>query len=372
MASLRFVSIVGARPQFIKAAVFSRAVRARHREVLVHTGQHYDPELSGVFFREMGIPEPEVQLESGSGTHAEQTAAMMVGLERVLKAERPDWVVTFGDTNSTLAGALAAAKLGVPIAHVEAGLRSFNWSMPEEINRILVDRLSRALFCPSEAAVQNLASEGIHSGVHLVGDVMAEGLELTRPVALARSQALAEMRVDAGAYALVTVHRAENAGNAERLARIGAGLNALDEPVVFPVHPGTRKALDQIDYRPAPHVRLVPPLGYLDMVRLLTSAHVVITDSGGLQKEAYWSSVPCITLRDETEWTETVGHGWNVLVGADPARIAAAARNVRKPASHPALYGQAGVADHCLTLLEGMSPPSSASASSGAAELSRQ
>lgn len=372
MPALRFVSIVGARPQFIKAAVFSRAVRARHREVLVHTGQHYDPQLSDVFFREIGIPAPEVQLESGSGTHAEQTAAMLVGVERVLMAERPDWVITFGDTNSTLAGALAAAKLGVPIAHVEAGLRSFNWSMPEEINRVLVDRMSRALFCPSATAVENLAAEGIRSGVHLVGDVMAEGLELSRPVALARSQVLSELQVEPGAYALVTVHRAENAGNAERLARIAAGLNALDEPVVFPVHPGTRKALEQIDFRPARHVRLVPPLGYLDMVRLLTSARVVITDSGGLQKEAYWSSVPCITLRDETEWTETVAHGWNVLVGTDPARIAAAVRSACKPASHPALYGKAGVADQCVTLLESMSPPSTATASSGSAELIRQ
>jgi UDP-N-acetylglucosamine 2-epimerase len=371
MATRRFVSIVGARPQFIKAAVFSRAVRARHTEVLVHTGQHYDPQLSDVFFREMGIPQPEVRLESGSGTHAEQTAAMLVGLERVLVEERPDWVITFGDTNSTLAGALAAAKVGLPVAHVEAGLRSFNRSMPEEINRVLVDHLSQALFCPSTVAVENLAAEGIRSGVHLVGDVMAEALELARPVALARSRALSEMNVEPGAYVLVTVHRAENTDNAARLARISTALNALDEPVVFTVHPRTRKALEQIGYVPAAHVRLVPPLGYLDMVRLLTSARLVVTDSGGLQKEAYWSSVPCVTLRDETEWTETVAHGWNVLVGTDPGRIVSAIRGVVRPVDHPVLYGQAGVAERCVTLLENVSTTSASAASRRVAELIR-
>jgi UDP-N-acetylglucosamine 2-epimerase len=236
---------------------------------------------------------------------------------------------------------------------------------------VLVDHLSQALFCPSTVAVENLAAEGIRSGVHLVGDVMAEALELARPVALARSRALSEMNVEPGAYVLVTVHRAENTDNAARLARISTALNALDEPVVFTVHPRTRKALEQIGYVPAAHVRLVPPLGYLDMVRLLTSARLVVTDSGGLQKEAYWSSVPCVTLRDETEWTETVAHGWNVLVGTDPGRIVSAIRGVVRPVDHPVLYGQAGVAERCVTLLENVSTTSASAASRRVAELIR-
>ena len=332
----------------------SRAIRARHEETIVHTGQHYDSAMSQVFFDEMGIPAPAIQLESGSGTHAEQTAAMLVGIEKVLIAQRPDWVVTFGDTNSALAGALAAAKLGLPVAHVEAGLRSFNWSMPEEINRVLVDRLSTALFCPSSTAVANLASEGLRDGVHLVGDVMAEAFSMAVQASAGRSNVLSDLRISPHSYILATVHRAENTDDPVLLGRIVDALNALAEPVVFPVHPRTRKALDAIGYVAGPHVRLIPPAGYLDMVRLISSARLIMTDSGGLQKEAYWAAVPCVTLRTETEWVETVACGWNVVVGSDRDRIVHAARSFRAPGEHPELYGGAGVARRCVDLLESM------------------
>jgi UDP-GlcNAc3NAcA epimerase len=351
---LRFVSIVGARPQFIKAAVLSRAIRARHEEVIVHTGQHYDPEMSAIFFEEMAIPPPTIQLDSGGGSHAQQTAAMLVGIEDVLVRQRPDWVVTFGDTNSTLAGALAAVKLQIPIAHVEAGLRSFNLAMPEEINRILVDRISTALLCPSQTAVSNLAGEGICAGVHLVGDVMAQALAMATPLARARSHILADLGLAERSYILVTVHRAGNTDAVSRLRSIIAALDSLDEQVVFPVHPRTRKALDALGYVPAGNVRLTPPLGYLDMDRLITAARLIMTDSGGLQKEAYWAGVPCVTLRDETEWVETVEHGWNVLVGADSLSIVNAARTFEPPSDRPALYGTTGVAEACVDLLEGL------------------
>jgi UDP-GlcNAc3NAcA epimerase len=359
---LRFVSIVGARPQFVKAAVMSRAIRRRHEEVLVHTGQHYDPDMSGVFFDEMAIPEPDVQLESGSGSHAQQTAAMLVGIEQVLVERTPDWVVTFGDTNSTLAGALAAAKLHIPIAHVEAGLRSFNWRMPEEINRVLVDRMSTALFCPSDTAVVNLRREGILDGVHLVGDVMAEALLDAARTARNRSHVLESCNVTDGGYVLATVHRAENTDDFQRLSQITAALDAIAEPVVFPIHPRTRRGLDQLGYEPAAHIRIVPPVGYLDMVRLLIGARVLLTDSGGLQKEAYWAGVPCVTVRDQTEWVETVAAGWNVVTGADTAAILNAVRTLRPPMQRPELYGAMGVADRCVIVLEGMSAAAGESA----------
>jgi UDP-N-acetylglucosamine 2-epimerase len=339
----------------VKAAVMSRAIRRSHEELLLHTGQHYDPEMSAVFFDELDIPAPGIHLDSGSGTHAQQTAAMLVGIENALAERRPDWVVTFGDTNSTLAGALAAVKLGIPVAHVEAGLRSFNREMPEEINRVLVDRMSSALFCPSQVAVENLASEGIREGVHLVGDVMAEAFALAADAASRRSRVLDQIGVEPRRFVLVTVHRAENTDDPRRLREIAAALDAIDDIVVFPVHPRTRKALDSIAYTPAPNVRLIPPAGYLDMARLTCSARLVLTDSGGLQKEAYWAGVPCVTLRGETEWVETVAAGWNVVVGADRDRILDVARTFVAPAARPELYGGPAVATRCVDILESQS-----------------
>ncbi len=341
---MRVLSVVGNRPQFIKSASLSLALRAEGiDEVVLHTGQHYDPELSGVFFDELGLAPPVHRLDGGSGSHAAQTARMLPGIEAAIQAESPDMVVVYGDTNSTLAGALAAAKLNVPVAHVEAGLRSFVRSMPEEVNRVLVDRLSSLLFCPSGVAVENLRNEGITDGVHDVGDVMLDANRLFAPLALERSTALADAGVEPGAYVLATVHREANV-RPEPLRAITDALGRLDEPVVFPAHPRTSAAL--ADTPLSPNIRLGPPVGYLDFTALAAQARVVATDSGGAQKEAYWLGVPCVTLRDETEWVETVATGWNTLAGSsDPDRIAAALAAAAPRPEHPGLYGDGRAAE---------------------------
>jgi UDP-GlcNAc3NAcA epimerase len=315
------MSVVGARPQFIKAAPVQRALAAAHDVIQVHTGQHYDDNMSGVFFRELEIPEPDVHLGVGSGSHAQQTAMMFERLEPVMMEQKPDCVVVYGDTNTTLAAAVAAAKLVLPIAHVEAGLRSFTRSMPEEQNRVVTDHLSALLLCPTKDAVRNLAAEGITTGVHHVGDVMEEALIAAAARARTGSDVLERLQVAAGSYALVTVHRAENTDDATRLNAILQAINRLDGAVVFPMHPRTRLAADRAGWQPGRHVTVIEPLGYLDMVRLEASARVVLTDSGGVQKEAYWLGVPCVTLRHETEWIETLADERNVLAGADPERI---------------------------------------------------
>lgn len=324
---MRVLSVVGARPQFIKAAPVQRALRAGgHDVVQVHTGQHYDDNMSGVFYRELGIPEPDVHLGVGSGSHAQQTAAMLERLEPVISGARADCVVVYGDTNTTLAAAVAAAKLIVPVAHVEAGLRSFNRAMPEEQNRVVADHLSAILFCPTETATRNLAAEGITRGVHLVGDVMAEALSDAAARARSESTVLARLGLRDRGYVLATVHRAENTNDPRRLAGVLNALNGIAEPVVFPMHPRTRQAVAGTGWTPAPNVLVVEPMGYLDMVRLEASARVVVTDSGGVQKEAFWLGVPCVTMRDETEWVETLAAGRNVLAGSDSAAIVAAVR----------------------------------------------
>ncbi|QXD15246.1 UDP-N-acetylglucosamine 2-epimerase (non-hydrolyzing) [Rhodocaloribacter litoris] len=336
---MRVYTIIGARPQFIKAAVVSRALaRAGIEEHLIHTGQHYDPELSGTFFDELGLPAPAVDLGVGSGSHAVQTGAIMTALERyLLDRPKPDWVVVYGDTNSTLAGALVAAKLHLPLAHVEAGLRAMNRRMPEEVNRIVTDRLAGLHCCPTQTAVENLRREGITRGVYLTGDVM---LDATRFFA-----ARAGMQVPPEAltphpprgYYLATIHRAENTDDPARLRGIFEGLGRLDAPVLLPLHPRTRNRLAGIDV-PA-GVELQPPVGYLAMLTLVRHARKVITDSGGLQKEAVWLGTPCVTLRDETEWTETLAGGWNRLAGADPAAIVAAV--AAAPEGPPPAFGEA-------------------------------
>lgn len=324
---MKIVTIVGARPQFIKVAPVSRELRKAHHEVLVHTGQHYDDAMSAVFFRELDIPEPDYNLGVGSGTHGEQTGEMLKRIEPVLLAERPDWVLVYGDTNSTLAGALAAAKLHIPVAHVEAGLRSFNRNMPEEINRILTDHISDLLLCPTWTAVENLRREGITEGVHLVGDVMHEALLWAAERARTKSTILERLGLSEREYLLATVHRAENTDDPARLQAILDAFMALDEIVVFPVHPRTQARLNALGFSVnISRLKLIPPVGYLDMVRLEQAACAILTDSGGIQKEAYWLGVPCITLRDETEWVETLEGGANVLVGADRERIVVAAR----------------------------------------------
>lgn len=352
---MKIVSIIGARPQFIKCAPVSRALRTDHQEILVHTGQHYDENMSGIFFEELSIPTPDYHLGIGSGSHGAQTGRMLVAIEEVLLQEEPDMVLVYGDTNSTLAGALAAAKLHIPVAHVEAGLRSFDRSMPEEINRVLTDHASDLLFVPTENGVANLASEGIEKGVYRVGDVMVDALLFNRELA-AKSDILNRLDLDAGAYYLATVHRASNTDAEQNLRSIMAAFASLDKPVIFPAHPRTRKFLEQYGITPESitNVRIIEPLPYLDMVRLLSQAAAVLTDSGGVQKEAYILQIPCITLRKNTEWVETVEDGWNVLAGADTRRIIAAVRQMAGDAhkqleGHPwtysAHYGDGTAAD---------------------------
>jgi len=333
---MKIVSVVGARPQFIKCAPVSGELRRLATEILVHTGQHYDDRMSGVFFAELGIPAPAYNLGVGSGLHGAQTGEMLKRIERVLVDERPDRVLVYGDTNSTLAAALAAAKLGIPVAHVEAGLRSFNRAMPEETNRVLTDHVSALLFCPTTTAVKNLAAEGITAGVHLVGDVMHDVLAGSLAAAEARSTVVATLGLRPGGYFLGTVHRAENTDRPERLQRIVGAFNDLaasTAPVVFPVHPRTRKLLDAGGWELAPAVRTIEPVSYLDMLMLEKHARAILTDSGGVQKEAFWLHVPCLTLRDETEWVETIDAGWNTLVGDDRARIVECARAACPPSS---------------------------------------
>jgi UDP-GlcNAc3NAcA epimerase len=355
---MKVMSVVGARPQFVKAAATSRSLRERHEEILVHTGQHYDYQLSGVFFDGLDLPAPDVNLGVGSAPHGAQTARMLEGLEAAVMAHRPDWLLVYGDTNSTLAAALAAAKLSIPIAHVEAGLRSFNREMPEEVNRVLTDHVSALLLCPSETAVRNLAAEGITRNVHLVGDVMLDVLcGAQRRTAERAPTILSGLGLTPKTYLLVTVHRSENTNGGSHLASILEALGALDEPVVFPMHPRARRVLAGAAAAPrSPRVRLIDPVGYLDMVSLIASARLVLTDSGGVQKEAYWLGVPCLTLRAETEWVETVHVGWNTLVGADPDRIVQAVRSVAPPAARPPLYGDGRAAARCVDLLDRVTP----------------
>jgi len=352
---MKIASVVGARPQFIKAAPVCRALRRSgfHAEILIHTGQHYDPSMSDVFFKELDIPAPDHHLGIGSASHGEQTGAMLAAVERILLAERPDAVLVYGDTNSTLAGALAAAKLSIPTAHVEAGLRSFNRRMPEEINRVVADHLAALLFCPSENAAANLAREGITAGVHVVGDVMADALESVGARAAARSTILERLGLRPGGFLLATIHRAENTDDPVRLQSILTAFAGIPETIVFPVHPRTRKTLAALGdpHRALPRLRTIDPVGYLDMAWLERSARLIMTDSGGVQKEAYWLGVPCLTLRDETEWVETVEAGWNRLVGADTEAIVGAVAAFRPPAARPPLYGGTGAADRIVEIL---------------------
>jgi UDP-GlcNAc3NAcA epimerase len=349
---VKIVTIVGARPQFIKAAAVSRRLQGRHEEVLVHTGQHYDYEMSGIFFDGLEIPQPKVSLGVGSGPHGAQTGAMLKAIENVLLVERPDYVLVYGDTNSTLAGALAAAKLSIPVAHVEAGLRSFNRRMPEEINRVMADHTSNLLLCPSETAVSNLIAEGVTQNVYLVGDVMLDVLNWAKQRAEAKQlEILERFGVGKQDYLLATVHRSENTDEPSRISSILCAFNAMDESVIFPVHPRARKIITEMGFRPEPHVHLIEPIGYLEMVKLLGSARLALTDSGGLQKEAYWLGVPCLTMRNETEWVETVEAGWNVLVGSDLNKILDAVNSFSPPDSHPLLYGDGDAAGKCVDLL---------------------
>ncbi len=355
---MRIVTIVGARPQFIKAAPLSAELRRRHEEYLVHTGQHYDDNMSDVFFRELNIPPPDRHLGVGSGSHAAQTAAMLERIEAVLLEVKPDAMIIYGDTNSTVAGALAAAKLHIPVAHVEAGLRSFDRRMPEEVNRVVADHLSTWLFAPSQVSMRQLASEGITEGVHDVGDIMADSVRLFAPLARERSDVLARLGIKPGEYFAATVHRAANTDDAERLAGILEGLSSTPRPVVLPLHPRTRAAIRRHGLQAAVEsqdgkLTITEPLGYLDILQLQQNAAAILTDSGGIQKEAYYLGVPCITLRDETEWVETVEAGWNRLVGVNPEQIIAATEDIGAVAQrpHPTLYGDGHSAERIVSCM---------------------
>lgn len=348
---MRVLSVVGTRPQYVKVAAVSRELRRRHREVLVDTGQHYDFNMSDVFIRELAIPRPDHNLGVGSGSHGEQTARIMLTLEPVVLSAAPDVMLVYGDTNSTLAGALVAAKLGVRLAHVEAGLRSFNWRMPEEVNRVLTDSCADLLFCPTQSAVENLRAEGVQAGVHNVGDVMLDTLCRFLPRAQATSDVLARLGLEDSSYILLTLHRPANVDDLQQLASILGALSRLEERVVFPVHPRTRGSLIDMGYAPAPNLTLIDPVGYLDMLVLEKDARRIVTDSGGVQKEAYILGVPCVTCRPETEWTETVDSGWNILAGGDAERVLEAILRMPPSGERPPVFGDGRAAERIVELL---------------------
>jgi UDP-GlcNAc3NAcA epimerase len=308
---------------------------------LVHTGQHYDDDMSAIFFRDLELPEPDYNLGVGSGPHGWQTGQMLIRLEEVMQKERPDWVLVYGDTNSTLAGALAACKLRIPLAHVEAGVRSFNREMPEEHNRVLTDHCSDLLFCPTQTAVDNLMREGIRNGVHLVGDTMYDAVLQFAEIARQRSMILQYLGLKPKSYLLATVHRPYNTDNPENLRNILAAFAEIEEPIIFPVHPRTRHKINELNLlnSKSDNLKLINPVGYLDMLLLEKNARMILTDSGGMQKEAYFFGVPCVTLRPETEWIETVEMGWNILVGASRNKILEAVRNFRPTGNHPSFFG---------------------------------
>ncbi|HET8863409.1 MAG TPA: UDP-N-acetylglucosamine 2-epimerase (non-hydrolyzing) [Solirubrobacterales bacterium] len=361
---MKVLSVVGNRPQFVKAAAVSGQLRERASEVLVHTGQHYDRELSAIFFEELGVPPPEHELGVGSGSHARQTGETMARLEPVVEAERPDLVLVYGDTNATLAAALVAAKLVVPLAHVEAGMRSFDRAMPEEVNRVAADRLSGLLLCSTATAVEHLRREGLGEGARLVGDVMADVAERFGPIAECRSDVLDRLGLRPAGYLLATAHRAGNVDDPAALARLVEVLRVAAEregPLIFPIHPRTRERLSAAgllaDLVRAPGVEPCEPLGYLDFACLLRGARATLTDSGGLQKEAYLAGVPCVTLREETEWVETVDSGWNRLVGldAEAALDALASLDGLRGSKRPALYGDGKAGSRVVDELLGWS-----------------
>jgi UDP-N-acetylglucosamine 2-epimerase len=359
---VRILTVIGNRPQFIKAAAVSRQLRAEHEELLLHTGQHYDDELSTIFIRELGVPRPEIELGIHDGTNSEQAARMLAALAPIVADHRPDAVLVYGDTNSTLAGGLAAAQAHVPVAHVEAGMRSFDRAMPEELNRVLTDHLADLLLCPSQTAVDNLAREGIAGCVELVGDVMVDVALLFQPRARADEEPLRAAGLERGGYVVVTAHRAGNVDDPARLRRLVDLLLALPLPAALPLHPRTHARLEAAGWlgelEAAAHLRLTPPLGYLAFTALLCGAQAVLTDSGGVQKEAYLAGVPCVTLRDTTEWVETVEAGWNALVDLD-VQAALAALERTPPVERPQLYGDGHAGERVVAALAGLGSPAS-------------
>jgi UDP-GlcNAc3NAcA epimerase len=350
---MKIISILGVRPQFIKAAPVSRAIaKAGHEEHIVHTGQHYDYGMSRIFFEEMQIQEPYINLNVGSGTHAQQTAQMLIGIEPILLAEKPDLVLVYGDTNSTLAGALVAIKLHIKLAHIEAGLRSYNRIMPEEHNRVLTDHCADLLFCPTQTAVDNLHQEGIYSGVHLVGDTMYDAILQFSTIARDRSTILSRLNLQPKNYLLATIHRPYNTDRFEVLSDILLAFGEIGELVIFPIHPRTSLKITTSGIDIPPNVRIIEPVGYLDMLMLEMNAKTIMTDSGGIQKEAYFLKTKCLTLRPETEWVETTASGWNTLVGTDVKKILRAL-NKRQEKDFPQaiLFGDGRAGEKIVNIL---------------------
>ncbi len=360
---MKIVTIIGARPQFIKAAAISRAIASHNQqspkdsdvisETIVHTGQHYDRNMSEVFFRELQLPEPNLNLEIGSGSHGMQTGQMLIGIEKVLSDQNPDWVLVYGDTNSTLAGSLAAVKMHIPVAHVEAGLRSFNKAMPEEHNRVLTDHCSDLLLCPTQTAVENLKNEGLHGGIHWVGDVMYDSVLFNVKLAEKNSDIINKLQLENTDFALATVHRAENTDDPFKLESIVKALEYISKehmPVIVPLHPRTREIIRTAHVH-INSVRIIDPVSYLDMLNLEKQAQVILTDSGGVQKEAYWLRVPCITLRSETEWVETVGAGWNTIAGTNPDSIIEAFLGPTKYRNHILGFGDGHASDKIVGII---------------------
>ena len=352
---MRILTVVGNRPQFVKAAAVSGPLRGRHTELLLHTGQHYDSELSDVFFAELGLARPDRELGIGGGSNTSQTARMLAALEPLLAEERPDAVLVYGDTNSTLAGALAAAQAGIAVVHVEAGMRSFDRAMPEELNRVLSDHIAELLLCSSETAAANLRAESAAGVAVVVGDVMVDVALRLQPAAGSEAAVPREHGLEPGSYLLLTAHRAGNVDDQDRLAALVELIAALPAPVLLPLHPRTAARLEQFGLQAAlraiPGLVLCEPLGYLEFSALLCQARAVVTDSGGVQKEAYLAGVPCVTLRASTEWVETVERGWNTLVDLDAAAALAALERT-PPAERPALYGDGHAAERCVEAID--------------------
>ncbi|MFC4182589.1 non-hydrolyzing UDP-N-acetylglucosamine 2-epimerase [Saccharococcus thermophilus] len=350
---MKIATILGARPQFIKAAPVSRVLRRKHTEIIIHTGQHYDANMSDIFFEELNIPKPDYHLGVGSGSHGKQTGEMLIKIEEILLKEKPDYVLVYGDTNSTLAGALVAAKLHIPVIHVEAGLRSFNKKMPEEINRIMTDHVSEFLFCPTDTAVENLKKENITRNVINIGDVMYDAVLYNKELAKQKSTILSDLGLESKQYHLITIHRAENTDDVQNMKNILEAFAQIEEMKVWPIHPRTKNKLAAygLSVENIPNLKVIEPVGYLDMLTLESNAKKIITDSGGVQKEAYFMQVPCVTVREQTEWVETLETEANILVGTDVEKIVAAVKKEVHPV-YSNVFGDGKAAEKIVEAIE--------------------
>ncbi|MBW6410801.1 non-hydrolyzing UDP-N-acetylglucosamine 2-epimerase [Clostridium weizhouense] len=350
---MKVLTVIGARPQFIKAATVSNKIRKNNNtEILVHTGQHYDNNMSDIFFEELGIPKPDYNLSIGSSNHGHQTGSMMIALEEIYLKEKPDMVLVYGDTNSTLAGALCASKLLIPVSHVEAGLRSFNKAMPEEQNRILTDHISDLLFVPTLTAENNLKAENITKGVYNTGDVMYDAINLFKERAKKMSNIVEKLDLAPESYILSTIHRAENTNSIERLTSIIGALSNCNEKIILPLHPRTKKFIQEYNLPIGQNVTIIDPVGYLEMISLENNSKKILTDSGGVQKEAYFLKKPCITMRDETEWVETVNNGWNTIVGSDSNKILDAIANFNPTGNPPSAFGEGNTSEIITNIIQ--------------------